>query len=210
MFSVSEGDRWFERNLSSNFESDKVMQILKIAKILPKKTLEIGCSNGKRLDLIRSTFNSKCWGVDPSIKAIESGKKNYPELMLSVGTADSLKFKDNSFDVIIFGFCLYLCDRDDLFKISFEVDRCLKDGGVIVINDFYSTLPYKNKYSHLEGIYSYKMDYSKMFKWNPYYVEEANMVYGHSGFELKNNPDERVSVVILKKNRHYAYPEEIW
>jgi len=210
IFSASEGDQWFNRNLGSSVahENDKIVQTLQSIELSPKKVLEIGCSNGKRLNLIKNTFGSECWGIDPSSKAIEDGKKKYPEISMNVGTADYLQFEDNSFDAIIFGFCLYLCDRNDLFKIAYEANRCLKNEGTLVIKDFYPTFPYKNKYSHLEGVYSYKMDYSKMFKWNPCYAEVANIVYSHSGFELRDIPNEKVAIVVLRKNEQYAYPEE--
>jgi len=55
-----------------------------------------------------------------------------------VGTADVIPFQDKSFDIVIFGFCLYLCDRDDLFKIAAEADRVLKTPGWLLIKDFYS------------------------------------------------------------------------
>ena len=212
IFSTSEGDQWFNRNLNSNNANkdndDKIIQTLQSIELLPNKVLEIGCSSGKRLNLIKNAFSADCWGIDPSPKAIEAGKKEYSEISLNVGTADCLPYDDNSFDIIIFGFCLYLCDRNDLFKIAYEADRCLKNEGTLVIKDFYPTFPYKNKYSHLEGIYSYKMDYSKMFLWNPSYAEVANVVYSHSGFEHRDVPNEKVAIVVLRKNEQYAYPEE--
>ena len=212
IFSASEGDQWFNRNKESysiqNSEDDKIIQLLKAIELYPRKVLEIGCSNGNRLSLFREAFNSKCWGIDPSFKAIEDGKKRYSEISLNVGTADNLPYENDSFDTVVFGFCLYLCDRNDLFKIAYEADRCLNNKGTLVIKDFYPTFPYKNKYSHLNNVYSYKMDYSKMFKWNPAYSEVANIVFSHSGFDLRDIPNEKVSVVVLRKNEHYAYPEE--
>ena len=209
-FSTSEGDKWFDRNIELSIENDKIVQLFKSIELFPKKVLEIGCSNGSRLNLIKDTFGCECWGIDPSSEAIKNGGEKYPDILLSTGTADSLKFEDNSLDTIIFGFCLYLCDRNDLFKIAYEADRCLKDGGTLVIKDFFPTFPYKNKYSHLDGVYSYKMDYSQMFKWNPSYAEVANIVHTHSGFGLVNVPDEKISITVLRKNEQYAYPLEVW
>jgi len=212
IFSDSEGDQWFNRNLNSNNankdKNDKIIQILQSIELFPKKVLEVGCSSGKRLSLIKNAFGADCWGIDPSSKAIEAGKREHSKISLNVGTADYLPYDDNSFDTIIFGFCLYLCDRNDLFKIAYEADRCLKNEGTLIIKDFFPTFPYKNKYSHLEDIYSYKMDYSKMFCWNPSYVEVTNVVYSHSGFELRDVPNEKVAIVVLRKNEQYAYPEE--
>ena len=97
----------------------------------------------------------------------------FSALSLSIGTADDLHFGNDSFDTIIFGFCLYLCYKKDLFKIAYEADRCLQNEGTIIITDFYPPFPYKNRYSHREGLYTYKMNHGRMFVWNPSYTEVA-------------------------------------
>jgi ubiquinone/menaquinone biosynthesis C-methylase UbiE len=199
IFLSKEADQWFIRNNqtyeNNKNESDIIIRTLKEIEIVPKKVLEIGCSNGIRL-------------IDPSDKAIENGKKAFPNISLQIGTADLIPFSDNSFDMIIFGFCLYLCDRKDLFKIAFEADRCLSNNGFLVIMDFYPPFPYKNNYAHTADICSYKMNYAKLFNWNPAYNEIFNTIYSHSGFSKRNIPDEKVGLTIMTKNEEFAYPFE--
>lgn len=210
IFLASEANQWFLRNKKYYDETKDndgvIIQTLRDIDIIPKKVLEIGCSNGFRLNKINTVFGSECFGIDPSVQAIENGKKEFPNISLQVGTADFLPFVDNSFEMIIFGFCLYLCDRKDLFKIAFEADRCLSDNGFLAIIDFYPPLAYKNTYTHTEGIFSYKMNYSKMFSWNPSYNEIFNKVFTHYGFIRRNIPNERVNLIILNKNEEFAYP----
>jgi ubiquinone/menaquinone biosynthesis C-methylase UbiE len=212
IFKDSEGDRWFQRNrktLNSRlYEDDEVVNLIKSIELFPQKALEIGCGGGHRLEIIRNAFQADCYGIDPSSKAIDDGKSRYPKISLQVGIADNLPFDADSFDMVIFGFCLYLCDRKDLFKIAYEADRCLKNKGTLIIKDFYPPFPYKNKYSHHESIYSYKMDYSRMFNWNPAYAEVSKIVFSHSGFALRDVHDEKLAIVVLRKNEQYAYPEE--
>jgi ubiquinone/menaquinone biosynthesis C-methylase UbiE len=173
------------------------------------RILEIGCSNGSRLELIKEKLiEAECFGIDPSVEAIEVGKKNN-SLNLQVGTADCLPFADDFFDIILFGFSLYLCDRNDLFKIAYEADRCLCDNGHLIIKDFQPPFPYMNRYKHFEGISSYKLDYSRMFSWNPVYTEIFNVVFTHQECIPVKIPDERVGVKILLKNSKYAYPNNI-
>lgn len=162
IFLSSEGDKWFERNQQtySNAGRDNVIEFIKTQELSPKRVLEIGCASGQRLERLYNEFGAECYGVDPSSAAIKYGKKSNPSLNLSVATADSIAFEDASFDMVILGFCLYLCDRKDLFTIANKVDAVLKEGGVIIIQDFLPAYPYKNKYSHCEGVYSYKMDYN--------------------------------------------------
>ena len=115
--------------------------------------------------------------------------------------SSNLPFEDNQFDLIIFGFCLYLCDRDDLFLITSEANRVLKNQAWVAIFDFYSPFPYSNKYSHKEGIFSYKMDHSTMFTWHPYYNESFRST---SNFRNNNghtdDVDEMISSIIIRKN----------
>jgi len=210
IFKATEADQWFNRNKES-YEKTKnengiIIQTLKEIEIVPKQVLEIGCSNGAKLNKIQKAFGSECFGVDPSAKAIELGKNEFPNISLQIGTADLLPFDNNKFDVIIFGFCLYLCDRADLFKIAYEADRCLSDQGYLVIVDFYPPFPYKNTYTYKEGVYSYKMNYSKLFSWNPTYNEINNTVFSHSGFSKRHIPNEKVALTILNKREEFAYP----
>ena len=114
---------------------------------------------------------------------------------------------DNFFDTIYLGFCLYLCERKDLFKIAYEVDRCLKDGGQVIVKDFYPPFPYKNPYTHGEDMFSYKMDHSKMFSWNPEYTTIYQEIFTHSGYEDVNNANERLAFTILRKLSEGSFPD---
>jgi len=150
--------------------NDQIINSMTYLGIKPRTVLEIGCSDGWRLEIINRKYKAKCYGIDPSEKAIMEGRENYPSLNLEKGTAENLPYKNNQFETVILGFCLYLCDRDDLFKIACEVDRVLKNNGCIIILDFNTPFAYRNNYIHFTGLYTYKMDYAKMFSWNPYYT----------------------------------------
>ena len=103
-------------------------------------------------------------------------------------------------DFVVFGFCLYLCDRSDLFQIAKEADRVLKNNGHIIIFDFYSSANTQNIYHHLPGIFSYKMDYRKLFDRHPNYDCFHHEVIDRSLDGLDNNKDNRVATSIIKKN----------
>lgn len=208
-FLKGEGDSWFVRNRNyiGKNRDNLIPDMLKSIEISPKIVLEIGCGNGYWLNELREEYGCSCFGIDPSEQAIQDGNNNYSNITLIQGTADSLPFDDHYFDTVIFGFCLYLCDRRDLFKIACEADRVLKTEGVLIITDFYPNFPFKNKYSHQDGIYSYKMDYGRMFSWNPDYTEIAKVVYSHNGYKDRDVPDERVSTLFLSKNEEQAYVE---
>lgn len=210
IFKSSEGDQWFKRNqelyAATRQERGEIVNALDDLRIKPTRVLEIGCSNGLRLNNYYLYCQADCFGIDPSEAAIVSGQKEFPHLSLQVGTADSLPFENNTFDLIVFGFCLYLCDRNDLFKIAYEADRCLADNGHLIVKDFCPPFPYRNTYTHKEGIFSFKMDHSKMFSWNPAYTEIHRTTITHYGTEKRELHDEKISAVIMHKNNSQAFP----
>lgn len=201
VFLQGEGDQWYQRNSQVlEPENDEYVNLLKSQNISPKAVLEVGCANGFHLEALRQQFNCSAYGIDPSKAAIESGQKQFPQLQLSQGTANQLAYEDQQFDLVILGFCLYLCDREDLFKIAQEVDRVLADGGMIIIKDFCPSLAYRNPYGHQEGIYSFKMDYGKMFTWNPVYQIIHFQRLAHAEQERRFHPDEQIAVQLIRKD----------
>lgn len=202
IFSDEEGNQWYLRNKSAllNKSSDPVLDLMHQRELKPARVLEIGCSNAWRLNIIQESFHSECFGIDPSEQAILEGRKKNSLLNLEPGTADLIPFLDKKFDLIIFGFCLYLCDRKDLFKIAYEADKFLMENGYLIILDFEPSFPYKNPYQYKEGVFSYKMNYTNLFLSNPSYFLVSKSILTHSGFEKIEDPNERISVSLLMKN----------
>ena len=202
-FLSGEGDEWYERNkwnIPAATQNDPVLMALEHCVIRPIRVLEIGCADGWRLAEIERRYGCTGYGIDPSEKAIRAGNASHPKLHLSVGTADALPDIE-PVDLIIFGFCLYLCDPQDLFKIAMESDRLLKDQGHIVVLDFHPPIGhYRNPYSHKEGIFSYKMDYSKLFSWHPAYCLIHQQLFHHQDNQpMHFEPNDMISVQILRK-----------
>ena len=188
-----------------NKDDDPVLELIERRQIKPEKVLEIGCSNAWRLNLIHKNIGAICYGIDPSQKAIDEGIGNNKNLILKQGTAEKIPFKGIKYDLIIFGFCLYLCDRKDLFKIVYEADKHLKDNGLIIIYDFEPNFPFKNFYKHKKDIFSYKMNYSDLFLANPSYFLLEKRIMTHYGLEKIDEPNERISVSLLMKNTTHDY-----
>jgi SAM-dependent methyltransferase len=212
-FRGSEGDAWHARNrafmadLPERLRLDPVLRGIRALDLAPKSVLEVGCANGYRLEALRGLYGSECVGIEPSSAAVEDAKQRFANVQVQVGTADELSFEDARFDLLIFGFCLYLCDRGDLFKIAYQADRVLADGGFLCIYDFAPGIPYRNPYAHLPGLYSYKLDYARLFLGNPAYTSVYHSVIPEAGGPPGVNPDERLAVTVLHKNLHAAYPD---
>ena len=107
--------------------------------------------------------------------------------------------------MVVFGFCLYLIDRKDLFQSISEADRVLKDGGLLAIIDFDPSKPYKNLYSHKQGIKSYKNNYSDIFLSSGHYALMDKHSYSHEGSTFHETVDERVSISLLFKQEEKVY-----
>lgn len=204
-FLNTEGNRWYERNKDKPREEDQVCALIKELKIEPKSVLEVGCSMGRRLRALNKQYDCFVCGVDPSTDAIRHWLKQKNAHGV-IGTATSLPGGNDRFDLVIFGFCLYVCDREDLFKIVAETDRVLQDQGHLVIHDFFSEAPHSRRYSHYDGLRSYKMDYAKLWLANPAYSLVRQQVYDaepHSEFQ---GDDNKYAVSILKKDIAGGFP----
>src|ERR1700722_3853045 len=129
VFLGGEGDAWYGRNLRHLREPgpDIVLTTLEDMRIAPKSVLEIGCANGYRLAQICERYGAAGCGIEPSSNAVADGRSRFPSLRLEVGTADVLPFADSQFDVVVFGFCLYLVDPRLHLRCVAEADRVLGD-----------------------------------------------------------------------------------
>jgi len=204
IFLQSEGDMWFERNKAASVgDADPILNyFINRETDFPAETfgdlLEIGCAEGKRLSCLSKLPFQSLAGIEPSVKAVEMAVKNNRNVVQ--GTADKLPFDNGSFDYIVFAWCLYLCDRDDLFLIAAEANRVLKDQGRIIIYDFAPNTNVKNTYKHCEGVVVHKMNHADLFSWNPDYVLEYHQSYCND-LSSPNVVDlnDQVGISVLRK-----------
>ncbi len=203
-----EGDKMHKRNKKDNYEKDfkkdhltkKILEIFKNKKFKNKnKILEIGCGDGYRLKFLSKKIKiKKIYGIDPSKLAVRKAKSQ--GIIAKVGTADYLPFENKKFDMIIFGFCLYLVDDEDLFKVINEADRTLKNKGYIIIYDFYSNKIKYNSYKHCKGLKSRHMNYKNFFVVHPLYklISEQKILYEKKKFEGDSDTYLSISVIFKK------------
>lgn len=213
-FIHSEGDAFFRRNQVALTQGelaarDPVLRLLEGWGHPPAKVLEVGCANGWRLQQLVNRGAGSGFGIDPSPAAISEGKAAHPGLQLQVGTAESLPFADGSMDMVVFGFCLYLCDPADHFRIVAEADRVLADHGSLLVFDFDPPTPYRNAYAHQKAIFSYKFKFEQLFLAHPHYQLLSKTASAHGGGRA-TNPDEQVAVSWLIKETATAWPANPW
>lgn len=214
VFFRNEGDNWFLRNkekltIGKAAELDTPLYLIAKYGILPKRTLEIGCSNGWRLACIEKRYGSKCIGVEPSSVAIREGKKSYPNITLKRGIACSLPTK-GTFDLVILSFVFHWVSRETLIKSIAEVDRVTADKGYVIIADFFPDFPSKIPYHHLPDnqVFTYKTDYASIFTSTNLYTLIATLTFDHDNAKsfLPNTPSRNRAVCsLLKKSLSEFY-----
>lgn len=210
-FLKEEGNAYFERNKykwstaksEDNQREDPILRVLDRLRPFDGPVLEIGCGACDRLHAIQREYDLECFGIDPSGAAIDAAGKQFPALHLERGTAETLPFDDCKFGVVIFGYCLYLVDPQDYFSVAREADRVLSDRGLLLINDFCTPTAYANIYIHQPSILARKMDWSRMFTWNPSYSLIHRELVSSKGIQ---DPDERVTVDVLVKDISRQFP----
>ncbi len=207
LFLEGEGDAWFQRNRQADADQiadwsvrdplAEMLESLPLPRGPETSVFEVGCGQGLRLGRLSQTKGWSVAGLDPSEKAISAvTAAGYRGV---VGTAEALPLPDRSVDLLIYGFCLYLCDRDDLFRIAAEAHRVLKPQSWLAILDFWSPHQRVNAYHHRSGIVSYKDDLPGMFSWHPSYVITDHRLRHHSSRTYTDDPQEWMSATLLRR-----------
>jgi ubiquinone/menaquinone biosynthesis C-methylase UbiE len=195
-----EGDNYFLRNKHKKNRMPHLEcfeMLIKQEQLMKNRSiLEIGCSNGNFLKKISKIYPSfKLFGLDPSKKALSTLPKKIKSIH---GTADDINVKSSSIDVVIFGFCLYLIDKNFYKKINNEVNRVLKSGGFAIVYDFYSDEIKKFKYKHDPNIKVTKMNFSKIFSKKNFFCF-YNKILNYNNLKFSLDKNNLISISILKK-----------
>ncbi|WP_264553423.1 class I SAM-dependent methyltransferase [Flavobacterium sp. N2038] len=214
-FLAYEANAWFDRNraIIKKYDSnkDRVITLIDEYNLNPKKVLEIGSSAGYRINALKSRYKEcEVYGIDPSEKAIEYGRRHFSDVNFIHGTADNLESLENhSIDIVIVGFVFYVIDRDILFKVISEIDRVLKNGGILIIVDFFSEKSLKNVYEHINEFtaFSFKQNYEEIFTSSKLYYLLDKSTWNHTEkvLDATDNYYDKYSISLLKKDTVASY-----
>jgi ubiquinone/menaquinone biosynthesis C-methylase UbiE len=108
-------------------------------KLVPQNAeiIDIGCGYGRTLNELYNNGYTKTVGIDFSAKMIERGENTYPYLNLKTMSKETIDFSDNTFDAaILLAVLTCISDDNEQMKLLKEIQRILKPGGIIYINDF--------------------------------------------------------------------------
>jgi SAM-dependent methyltransferase len=187
IFLEREGNGWFDRNSQAidqkNVEFDLPTHIIDL--IANKSGLcnivELGCSNGWRLQRLQEKLpDIQFTGIDASLAAIEDGRTKYPQVELHQGILADIPLQQQ-YDVVIVYFVFHWVDRSSLARSIAEVDRLVKDGGMLIIGDFDPDFAQRRPYHHLpdDNIFTYKQNYVAIFESLGIYKESIKFTGDH-------------------------------
>lgn len=187
IFEKTEADNWFLRNkevlINRKFNDDLISTLINkmVDKDKIKSVIELGSSNGYRLNLLKDILPNceRYVGVEASRAAVEDGKSRYG-LEMYQSTLDAFN-SDEKFDVVIVNFVYHWIDRENIFKAIANTDKLLNDGGYLILGDFLSDFPQRRNYHHLSGdeIFTYKIDYTNVFESLNTYKEIYRIMFNH-------------------------------
>lgn len=143
-----------------------------------KKTdsvLDLGCGDGLNINLLKKMDVEEVVGVDISKKLLKMAQKNNPMTKFYLGSAESLPFKENTFDVVLIDSVLHHLMEYE--KPTKEIKRVLKTGGSLCFTephrsllrsliDFICMLPFSDYFPIIgKRARAYKQEIELMTHW---------------------------------------------
>ena len=202
-FGPKDADAWYARNKHKLDQvGDPVMRAIEQQGIWPNHVLEVGCADGWRLRKLHDKYECQFDGVELSMNPVHSLNSNFWKRgLIWEGNAKTLgawSREHDRTDLLIYGFCLYVCEPTDLLQIAATGDLALKDNGYIIIHDFLPDHPYSRIFEHNKELRSRKCDHAQLWLAHPAYSMVRRDIYG--------DDDDRTHVTILKKDMANAFP----
>ncbi len=151
--------------------------------------IDVGTADGLMLsDIKNNVSNCRCFGLEYSMDLILANKDR--EVNLICGNADSLPFRDNSFNILIA--CAVIEHLSDAYSFIKESFRVLKRGGIIILTtpvpfweSFFSKIGHLNEDQHQETFNLKKLN--KMLTANNFEVPEyKKFMISPVGFPFEN------------------------
>lgn len=114
--------------------------------------LDVGCGYGRTLQQLHQQGFTRLIGVDFSVAMIQRGKGMYPHLDFRWMQNGRLDFPSGSVDAVLL-LAVLTCIRRDAEQQALlsEIERVLKPGGVLYVNDFLLNNDARNRQRYEEG-----------------------------------------------------------
>ena len=183
-----------KKELINNFVSILVRQEI-------TNILEIGCHIGDLLNYCVKTFDAeKGYGVEPSIEAVEEGKRRFSkkcELIRGVASQDDLFTKIPSCDLVIVNDVFCWMSRASVFRSIANIDEHVSDNGYLLIRDFLPVRFIRNRNRHVKShdVFCHKIigSHAEIFKQTGNYQVVSSRVFCDTNLDLTKTTDYNVT-----------------
>ena len=81
------------------------------------------------------------------------------DLIYQINQLNKVNYSDEQFDVILVPLVLMYISRINILKAVSELDRVLKNNGLLIITDFYPDVPKKVCFKHNTKLFTYKQKF---------------------------------------------------
>ncbi|MEA3352851.1 MAG: class I SAM-dependent methyltransferase [Campylobacterota bacterium] len=182
---------------NSEQHSKNIKEIIDRYTTLTENFLDVGCAFGRSINALKEIYkDSYFYGIDPGTETIDLARENIDSerVFFINGFSHDLPYEDDKFDVVIFSMVLQWLPRKYLIRTIAEVDRVLKTGGVVYIQDFLPNKPITSQSRHDNEIYIFKNDYSSFFTAFSWYKEVYRDIRS-----IEDGEDQQRVTSIVKK-----------
>lgn len=112
-----------------DFFLDKDKEILSI--------IDVGTGSGDFIKVLKDVFSgAQITGIDPDNESLLEAEKKYPDVSFFEMSAENLEFGENTFDLASISMALH--HLPDIQKALKEMQRVVKTGGWIIVNELFS------------------------------------------------------------------------
>jgi SAM-dependent methyltransferase len=118
--------------------------------------LDVGCGYGRTLNELHNAGFENLFGVDYAQGMIDRGRRLRPYLDLRKNDGSTLPFEDGAFDaVLLIAVLTCIAESERQSRLISEIERVLKDGGILYINDYLLNTDQRNieRYDRAEDKY---------------------------------------------------------
>lgn len=206
----TEADAYFLRNRQALEEFESAEEDLLIKLLVPflqagDRVLDVGCANGWRVRRLVKSMPTLglAAGIDLSFLALQDGlSKGSKSLVQADATA--FPVRANSIDCVVLGFVCYATGRRSALAVLAEVERVIREDGVVAVLDFLPDMPTENPYHHVtrEPIDVIKTDYTgTLVAYGGYQRVALAIRPANTAQKLRSLPGpERVGITILQRH----------
>ncbi len=127
---------WDKKATGTTFSTPLDIDLFKAHVSQQATLLDIGCGYGRIMDQLFRQGYSDITGVDFSWQMVKQGKSSLPGLDFAQASP-ALPFRSNSFDAVVL-MAVLTCIPDNSHQelIMGEINRVLKENGIVYITDF--------------------------------------------------------------------------